>query len=106
MKLHEREEIVRKAEADFLAKMLDWMQEWGDQLTDGEELRVVGGLLGGHLTTMAKYQIREERHGDEDTPGGLEKERGGCDRRETESTSTSMGNYERDYPISVVGEGV
>ena len=72
VKIHKREEIVRKAESDLRGKMLDWMEAWNSELTAGEELRVVGGVLGGHLTTMAKYQIREERHGDGETPGGLE----------------------------------
>ncbi len=38
-------------------------------LTTMEEIAVVGGALSGHLNTIAKYGIREERHGNQETPG-------------------------------------
>ena len=71
MKLHEREKLVRAAGMDLSGKLLEWMSEGQPQLTGGEELKVVGGELGRYVSQMAKYQIRRERHGDEDTPGGL-----------------------------------
>lgn len=72
MKLHEREEIVRVAELALREAVHTWCNEHGDDLTTGEELRVVQKVLSVHLSTMAKYMIREERHGDTGTPGGLE----------------------------------
>lgn len=72
MRVHEREKIVREAQSDLSEKLLDWMTKHDDQLTFAEELRVIAGVLGDHLSQMAKYEIRRERHGDENKPGGLE----------------------------------
>jgi hypothetical protein len=40
-------------------------------LSTGEEIRVVTAAISSRLGTVAKYMIREERHGDTGTPGGL-----------------------------------
>lgn len=41
--------------------------------TDGELFSVIGDVLGGQITNLAKYMIRAERHPDDpDKPGGLE----------------------------------
>jgi hypothetical protein len=71
MRLHEREKIVREAELALSEKLLEWMQEYSDKLTFGEELRVISKELGGTVSRMAKYEIRRERHGDDSKPGGL-----------------------------------
>lgn len=71
-KRHNREEDVKNADLELRKKMLDWSGKWSGKLTDGEALRVINRVLGGYLSTMAKYQIRAERHGDENIPGGVE----------------------------------
>lgn len=71
MELHERQKIVREAKLALSEKVLEWMQEYTDSLTFAEELSVVSGELGDYLKRMAKYQIRRDRHGDDQKPGGL-----------------------------------
>lgn len=71
MKIHEREKTVRQAKRVLSEKLLEWMQEYAEKLTFAEELRVVGGELGDYISRMAKYQIRRDRHGDDNKPGGL-----------------------------------
>jgi hypothetical protein len=72
MKLHEREEVVQRARIALSKALLGWLCEYGEELTFGEELSIVQGELGTQISSMAKYKIRHERHGDEDKPGGLE----------------------------------
>lgn len=71
MRLHPREQIVRKAKLALSEKLIEWMREHGETLTFAEELRVVGGELGDYISRMAKYEIRKERHGDDQKPGGI-----------------------------------
>lgn len=71
MKLHPREKIVTAARLDLTEKLLTWHKT--HDLTDGELFSVIGDVLGGQITNMAKYMIRAERHPDNpDRPGGLE----------------------------------
>lgn len=70
MRLHPREEVVSRARVDLMEKLLDWRR--GHDLTTAELFSILGGTLGGEITGIAKYLIREERHGDQDRPGGLE----------------------------------
>jgi len=71
VKLHPREEKVRQARLALSEKLIEWMREGADELTFAEELRVVGGELGDYVGRMAKYEIRRERHGDDQKPGGM-----------------------------------
>lgn len=69
MRLHERERQVSMARIDLVKAWLD-IQEKHD-LTQGECLSVLASFVGTDLGLMAKFMIRQERHGDPDKPGGL-----------------------------------
>lgn len=69
MKMHPREKIVDEWDRKLQMVLLEMMES---DLTPGEFLSVIGSVLGGAITQRAKYMIRYERHGDGDTPGGLE----------------------------------
>ena len=72
MRLHPREALVTEARLDLIRRVLDW-REQHDDLTFGELLSILGGTLGDQVTSLAKYEIRAERHPDDpDKPGGLE----------------------------------
>jgi hypothetical protein len=68
-KIHPREKIVRSAE-----KLLrDALSEVGKlELTELEYVQLCQDVLGGEILTICRYGIREERHGNRDTPGGFE----------------------------------
>lgn len=52
---------------------MDWMSEDDSkQLTEAELLTVLIGELSRMAQSTLKYQIRFERHGNYDDPGGLE----------------------------------
>ncbi len=70
MRLHERETPVRHAERELNEAIWDVAAKYS--LTEGERLAVVTASLGGHIGAMAKFMIPDERHGDLETPGGLE----------------------------------
>jgi hypothetical protein len=53
-----------------MEKLLDWRRD--HDLTTAELFSILGGTLGDQIAGIAKYLIREERHGDQDKPGGLE----------------------------------
>lgn len=62
-KIHKREEIVRKAQAE----LTEWKMK--HDLTPGEMIRV----WSDELSSLAKWMIRGERHPDDpETPGGIE----------------------------------
>lgn len=67
-KLHEREQRVRAAASELRSNVF----ELGKELTTGEYLRILADVFGGEIASIAKYAIREERHGDQGIPGGLE----------------------------------
>ena len=69
-KIHKRERLVIQAECDLARALTDVWEKY--DLTSAEMLRVAASVLGGHVSSHAKYEIREERHGNIDTPGGLE----------------------------------
>lgn len=70
MKIHRREARVKKAEFE-LRDAVSAVVEKHD-LTEAESLRVVNTALSEWIASVAKYAIREERHGTTDKPGGLE----------------------------------
>jgi len=70
VRIHPREEIVRGAENGIRLALADIVQE--HKLTEAEALRVVNAALSDWIGGVAKFAIREERHGNSDTPGGFE----------------------------------
>jgi hypothetical protein len=69
VRIHPREKIVDSAER----KLSECLREIrSSDLTDAEYISVVADAFGQALGRMAKYQIRYERHGDTDKPGGVE----------------------------------
>jgi len=66
-KLHPRYWIVKKAEVELSKAVMDIAQK--HELTTAEQLKVVAAALGDAVGSIAKYAIRQERHGDSDTPG-------------------------------------
>lgn len=70
MKIHQREQTVRAAELELRCAINDTIKK--HKLTSGESLRVVITIAYEWIGNMARYAIREERHGDSDKPGGLE----------------------------------
>ncbi len=65
-RVHEREKLVKAAELKLGGMVAD---ACGD-LTTAESLRVLVNVLGDGVGRIAKYAIRQERHGDTDKPGG------------------------------------
>lgn len=66
-RIHPREAIVNKAENDLRTAIAAAVRE----LTTAEELRVLASVFGDRVGGIAKYAIREERHGKTDKPGGI-----------------------------------
>jgi hypothetical protein len=65
--IHPREKNVKKAEQlllDAIAAMNDL------ELTTVERLKVVNEVLCGEVSGILKCEIRYERHGNTDKPGG------------------------------------
>jgi len=67
-KMHPREMSTKKAECDLVDAIQKVMEE--HELTDGEALRVVNKAFSQWLGHFAAITIREERHGNSETPGG------------------------------------
>lgn len=65
-KLHPRHYPVAKAGSELTTFVLSLVEKHG--LTWGETTRI----LAEELALLAKYQIREERHGDDGYPGDIE----------------------------------
>lgn len=70
MKIHPREVIVRKAENELRELLCTVTDKHG--LTEAEKLRVINAIASDWIAGVAKYAIRDERHGVTDKPGGLE----------------------------------
>lgn len=69
MKVHPREAIVEGARRRIELAVAEVFQQ--AKLTTAEQIRVITAVMAGELQGIAKYAIRQERHGDSDTPGGL-----------------------------------
>lgn len=67
-KIHPREKIVREAEAGIRLAV----EKHTKDLTLFERMKVITQVLSNEIGGDCKYQIRYERHGDYETPGGLE----------------------------------
>lgn len=70
MKLHQRETLVREVKNKLSRAFLDTFRDV--ELTNAEELKIVNEVSSDWIGSILKYQIRDERHGNTDTPGGLE----------------------------------
>lgn len=69
-RLHPREAIVNRADSELRRIVADWQD--GHDLTEAEELSVLTSVFSRSIGSIAKYAIREERHGNPGEPGGLE----------------------------------
>lgn len=65
---HSRVQVVRAAESRLRGVAV----ELAENLTTSEYLQVLITVLGDEIGAIAKYAIREDRHGDPDKPGDLE----------------------------------
>jgi len=74
VKIHPRERITGRA-STLLKKAIRDLQQFN--LTDAEYTSVLMDVLASEILGHTKYLIREERHGDTETPGGLEIENDG-----------------------------
>lgn len=63
--MHPREVVVRTAELEIDQAVAAVIKTHA--LTYGEVFRILAALVA----SSAKYLIREERHGDAETPGGV-----------------------------------
>lgn len=66
-KIHEREMITRESGINFSKMVLTFKEE--NNITDAEYLQ----LLNSEVASTLKYMLRFERHGDYETPSGLQK---------------------------------
>jgi hypothetical protein len=69
MRIHPREQRVTRAQHELLQAFLDLKTR--HDLTEAEALRVINAVASDWIAGVAKYAIREERHGNGQTPGGL-----------------------------------
>lgn len=67
-KLHKREVITREAERKFLEDLIALRKKY--EITDIEFLQIVMT----EVQSVLKYMLRYERHGNYDTPAGIEEE--------------------------------
>ena len=67
-RMHPRVPIVNGAEI----KLREALSEIRKDLTEPEFLKVVANVLGDEVGTIAKYAIRQERHGCTDKAGDWE----------------------------------
>jgi len=74
-KIHPRERLCMKAESRLRMAILKLDEEF--ELTRLEHLQVLQTVLGDVILNACKYGIRQERHGNTDTPGGWESDNDG-----------------------------
>jgi len=70
-KIHERESLVKSAELQLREAIVEMMKSW--DLTTFETIQVFNKVMSEEIASVVKYQIRFERHGNYDTPGGWAK---------------------------------
>lgn len=68
--MHPREQIVHEAEIDLRDVIIDWMRRH-TELTYVEQAVVYANVAANSASPL-KYALRIERHGDDQTPAGLE----------------------------------
>lgn len=69
--MHPRVRLVSQASIDLRKFLLEWAEGSASVLTDTETLTVLMSILAGEVETILKHQIRFERHGNYDSPGGF-----------------------------------
>ena len=69
MKLHERYFIVKEIELELSGLVLDFLIKHKDDITDGEELKILNEVFSSSIGSVARGMIRVERHGDTDKKG-------------------------------------
>lgn len=80
MKMHPREQVAKEVSLKLSKHLCDTMLD--SDLTYGEQLRVLEEVYGNWIASIAKYMIREERHGDPNKCGGLAYEEKKEEKRE------------------------
>ncbi len=74
-RMHPREIVVRKAESELHSLIAKWASDLEkneeSDLTVWEYIQVVQSVLSSTILNLAKIQIRIERHGDPNKPGGF-----------------------------------
>lgn len=78
--MHPRAAIVRTAQTDLQKVIGEWLER--HDLTTVEELAVLNHTLSGTIGGTLKFAIRQERHGDDDTPGDEAPQENGRHHRE------------------------
>lgn len=68
MRIHHREALVKEAGR----KIREAVLEATTGLTIAESIQVITHALSSEVLGIVKYEIRQERHGNTETPGGLE----------------------------------
>lgn len=68
-RLHPREALVTKAEAALRVAITETLARF--DLTFGEAVQVLTAAFSTALSNVARYAIREERHGNQRKPGGF-----------------------------------
>lgn len=69
LKIHPREKKCTAAESELRGVILGLDQK--HKLTQAELIQVLTHVFSDEILSMMKYAIRQERHGNTDTPGGL-----------------------------------
>ena len=72
LRTHERELPTNIAQNELVIAIVNELEK--HDLTDGEYIRVISDVFHTLLSDWAKYQIREERHGNRDSLGGIASE--------------------------------
>ena len=67
-KIHPREAVTTNAQRELNIMLSEWEEK--HELTTSERLQIVTHALSDHIGTTLKYCIRQERHEDQDKPGG------------------------------------
>jgi hypothetical protein len=72
-RVHEREAAVTAAKIKLQELLIAWAESPEvHELTGPEYVQVLTDQLSNRVLSWAKYEIRFERHGNYDDPGGLE----------------------------------
>lgn len=70
-KLHPRFKLCRKYEGELTEAVFAVIEKHADDLTYAELMSGISRVMHEQLSQWFKRTIREERHGDADTPGDL-----------------------------------
>ncbi len=97
MRIHEREQLTQKAGFLLTDHLIEWMETpEARELTSAEYTMVLIDKLSQHIQGHLKYEIRYERHGNRDTPGGFAHEE--FDAEEARSALEQLGTLRGREP--------